>query len=286
VVVEWRAREPIIPLSLWRSRTYATAVVSTFLISFGFFGAVIFLPRWFQVVGGASATQSGYSLMPLIFALIISATGSGQIVARTGRYKMIIFAAMVSLAVGLFLLTNLRADTPLPVVFLWMVIAGLGIGPSFAIFSVVVQNTVQPRFIGIATASLTFFQQIGGTIGLTLAGTVLADRLAAELPARLQAAGVPPQFASGLQGGSSLSLTGTGDLGARILESVPAQFRAIVEPLIPGIVQAIHDSFSIAIASTFWIGIVAAAKAAHAVVLLKEVPMREMSEMGAPATFG
>ena len=100
-----------------------------FLAAFGFFAAVVFLPRWFQVVAGASATESGYQILPLLGGLIVSAVTSGQIVARTGRYKTLIFGALVLLAVGLFLLTNLRADTDRPLLWLWMVLAGLGIGP-------------------------------------------------------------------------------------------------------------------------------------------------------------
>ena len=154
-----------------------------FLAAFGFFGAIVFLPQFFQVVQGMGATESGLNLLPLVFALIVGATVSGQIAARTGRYREIIFGAMAILAVGLFLLTNLRADTELPILWLWMVVAGLGVGPSFALFAALVQNSVDARQVGTATASLTFFQQIGGTIGLTIAGTLLADSLTKELPA-------------------------------------------------------------------------------------------------------
>ena len=141
-----------------------------------------------------------------------------------------------------------------------------------------VQNTVAPRMVGVATASLTFFQQIGGTIGLTIAGTALADTLTRELPGRLVANGIPQpmvdQFAAGGGGGQLLDLTGTGDLGAQILESVPAPFRPQVEPIIPQIVQAIHEAFAIAIASTFWIGIAAAVVAAVFVLFLRESEIR------------
>ena len=157
-----------------------------FLAAFGFFGAIVFLPQWFQVVRGMGATESGLNLLPLVFALIVGATVSGQIVGADrplqGRSSS---GAMVVLAVGLFLMTNLRANTDLPVLWLWMVVAGLGVGPSFALFAALVQNSVEPRQIGSATASLTFFQQIGGTIGLTIAGTFLADSLTKELPGRL-----------------------------------------------------------------------------------------------------
>ncbi len=146
-------------------------------------------------------------------------------------------------------------------------------------FTVLVQNTVAPRMVGVATASLTFFQQIGGTIGLTIAGTALADTLTRELPGRLVANGIPAADGRSVrrprgQGGSVLDLTGTGDLGAQILESVPEPFRPQVEPIIPQIVQAIHEAFAIAIASTFWISIAAAALAAVFVLFLRESEIR------------
>jgi len=284
VWIESRVPEPIVRLDLFRIPSFTISVAAMFLAAFGFFGAVIFLPRYFQVVAGASATESGYNLLPILAALIISATASGQIVARTHHYKALIFVSMILLAGGLLLLTNLRADTDRPVLWLWMIVTGLGIGPSFAVFTLIVQNTVRPAVIGVATASLTFFQQIGGTIGLTIAATVLADKLAEDLPPRLLSKGVPSEFLTQFRPGGQLDLTGTGDLGARILNSVPEAFRPQVQPLIPGIVQAIHESFSIAIASTFWVSIAAAIVAAIIVLFLREQPMRETFEMAEPAS--
>jgi EmrB/QacA subfamily drug resistance transporter len=271
---ELRAADPIIRPQLFRDRTVSISIASMFLAAFGFFGAIVFLPQWFQVVRGMGATESGLNLLPLVFALIVGATVSGQIAARTGRYKELIFGSMVILAVGLYLMTNLRADTELSTLWIWMVVAGLGVGPSFALFAALVQNSVEPRQVGSATASLTFFQQIGGTIGLTIAGTLLADSLTKQLPESLAANGVPQPFidqfqAQGAGGGSALDFTGTGDLGAQILANVPAEFRAFVEPFIGQIVQAIHDAFAIAISSTFWVSIGAAVLAAVIVLFLR-----------------
>jgi EmrB/QacA subfamily drug resistance transporter len=277
--IETREADPIVPLDLFRNRSFTVSVASMFLAAFGFFTAVIFLPRWFQTVGGASATESGYNLLPLLAGLIVSAIASGQIVARTGRYKALIFGSLVLLGVGLYLLTNIRAETDRPALWLWMVIAGVGIGPSFAVFTLVVQNAVAPSRIGVATSSLTFFQQIGGTVGLTIAGTLFADRLTAEIPTQLLSAGVPAQMvaqfgAGGAGGGAAIDLTGTGDLGARILASLPAAAQSTVAPLIPAIVKSIHEAFSIALASTFWVGIGGALIAALFVLFLHEEPMR------------
>jgi hypothetical protein len=191
--------------------------------------------------------------------------------------------SLALLAVALFLMTNLQSNTDRPVLWFWMVLAGLGIGPSLAVFTLVVQNAVAPQQIGAATSSVTFFQQIGGTIGLTIAGTVFGERFAQEVPTRLVAAGVPPEFASGFSGGGGgIDLQGTGDLGQRILASVPPDQQAFVQPMIPGIVQAIYDSVSVAIASSFWVGIAAAIVAVVVVVFIPEVPMRDTFEMTEP----
>jgi EmrB/QacA subfamily drug resistance transporter len=281
VWVESRAADPIVPLQLFRNRSFTISVIAMFMASMAFFAPVVFLPRWFQVVGGASATQSGYQILALLGGLIISAVLSGQIVARTGRYKMLAFGAPVVLAIGLLLLSNLRADTALPMLWVWMFVAGLGVGPIFAIFTLVVQGAVPQRQIGTATSNLTLFQQVGGSVGLAAAGTVFGSRLLEELPRQIAASSVPPQVVAGLSGsgGSVLNqLTGVGDLGQRILAGAPPEARAQLAPFIPQLVEAIHRAFSLATASTFLFGIGAAVVAAVAVVLLPDVQMR------APAT--
>jgi EmrB/QacA subfamily drug resistance transporter len=283
VWVESRAVDPIVPLGLFRLRTFSIAVAAMFFAGFGFLTAIVFLPRWLQGVAGASATESGYNLLPLLLGLIFSATLSGQIVARVGRYKWLMVGSLVLLGLALFLMTNLRSETDRPVLWLWMALAGLGIGPSFAVFTLIVQNAVSPDRIGAATSSLTFFQQIGGTVGLTIAGTLFADRLRTEIPTQLVAAGVPKQMVDAFSGTGfdPQSLAGTGDLGAAILAGTPAAFKPVVEPLIPNIVAGIHEAVSIAIANTFWVGIVAALTAAVLVVFLHEVRMRTTFEGGA-----
>jgi EmrB/QacA subfamily drug resistance transporter len=271
VFVESRAHEPIVPLSLFRLRTFTASVIAMFLAAMGFFAAVVFLPRWFQFVNGSSATESGYQILPLLGGLIVSAVGSGQFVARTGRYKTLIIVALLTLAFGLFLMTNIRPDTPLPQLWLWMAVAGLGIGPSFAVFTLAVQNTVPVRDLGTGTSSLTLFQQVGGTIGLAITGTIFGSTLLEETPKQLIEAGVPPEFATQFASGDTTQfnqLTSVGDLGASILAQVPEQFRSTVEPMIPAIVNGIHTAFSIAVASTFVVGIVTALIAALVVLVV------------------
>jgi EmrB/QacA subfamily drug resistance transporter len=280
VWIESRVVEPIVPIELFRNQSFSLSVIAMFMASMAFFAPVVFLPRWFQVVGGASATQSGYQILALLGGLILSAIVSGQIVARTGRYKPLALGAPVVLAIGLFLLSNLRADTPLPLLWSWMFVTGLGVGPMFAIFTLVVQSAVPPRQIGTATSSLTLFQQVGGSVGLAAAGTVFATRLIEELPRQLAASPVPPQVVAAFPSSPAVlgQIVGVGNIGQAILAGVPAGARSQIEPFIPDIVAAVHRAFSLATASTFVFGIFAALFAAVMVAFLREAPM------GAPAT--
>jgi EmrB/QacA subfamily drug resistance transporter len=269
--VESRAPEPIVPFGLLRNRSFTVSIASVFLAAFGFFAAVVFLPRWFQVVEGASATESGYQILPLLGGLIFSAVASGNYVSRTGRYRLLIFGALVTTAVGLWLLSRMDADTPIPVLWASMFVTGLGVGPTFAVFTLIVQNHVPVQLLGAATSSLTFFQSVGGTVGLAITGTIFATTLTEEIPRQLVAGQVPPEVAGGLAGGLDPNALGTvGDLGAAILAGIPEAARPALEPFLPAIVDAIYRAFSLATAATFVPGIVTAIAAAGLVLLLRE----------------
>jgi EmrB/QacA subfamily drug resistance transporter len=273
VIVEMRVPEPIVPPSLFRIRAFTVSVAAIFLAALGFFAAVVFLPRWFQVVNGSSATESGYQILPLLGGLIVSAVASGQFVSRTGRARWLIFSALLLTAVGLFLLSNLHADTPIPVLWGMMFVAGVGIGPTFAVFILIVQNSVPIARLGTASSNLTFFQQVGGTVGLAITGSIFASTMAEQVPRQLAAAELPPELSQMLAGGGigADQLTAVGDLGATILAGVPEAARAQVEPFIPALVGAIYEAFSLATASTFTVGIAASLAAAALVLLLRDV---------------
>ncbi len=289
ILAEARAKEPIVPLDLWRNRTYSASMVSTFFAAFAFFGAIVFLPRWFQVVESFSPTNSGLAALPLMVGLIASSIGSGFFVSRTGRYKWLLVAAIALMGFATLLMTQLTKDTPVPIVWLWMFIAGLGVGPTFSVFTIVIQNAVPFRQLGVATSNLTFFRQIGGTIALAFVGTIFGTTFQEQLTPSLVAQGVPQPVVDGFTQASSgggldfNQLTGVGDLGAIILAQIPEQFRAAVEPFVPNIVEGIHAAFSIATAQTFWLGVFGSVAAAIAAVAIKEIPLRATNEMPVPA---
>lgn len=287
IAVEARAKEPIVPLSLFRVRAFSVSVTAVFLAGFGFFAAVVFLPRWYQVVNGSSATESGYQILPLLAGVILSAVMSGQIVSRTGRYRWLVFVALVLTSIGLYGLSTMHADTPHPVLWLFMFITGVGVGPTFSVFILIVQNSVPVARLGAATSNLTFFQQVGGTVGLAITGTIFATTMAEQVTRQLAAAELPPQLSQAMASNplGADQLTGVGDLGANILAGTPEAFRPMVEPFIPAIVGAINEAFSLATASTLSVGVVTCLIAAVVVLLfLRDAPTGAMATSHEPGT--
>jgi len=281
LLVERRATEPIIPLHLFRGRTYSASIAATFFASFGFFAAIVFLPLYFQVVLGKSATESGYLSFPLLIGVITGSVASGAIISRTGRYKTLILGALVLIGVGSLLMTQLAADTPYPVLALWMAILGLGVGPTLAAFTIVVQNAVPMRELGAATSSLTFFRQIGGSVGLAVAGSWFATRLNAELGPSLLANGVPQQVVDQFTSrpldqneiGAGVDLAGAVTASISALP-LPDPAKQALLTLVPNIMAGILDAMATAIGSVFWLGVGSAVLAFAAAVLIREIPLR------------
>lgn len=283
IVVEHFAREPIIPLDLFGNRSYTTINIATFFVAFGFFCAVIFLPRYFQAVQNLSATASGYRTWPLMLGLIASSTISGILVSRTGKYKLMLLGAMAVLAVGMYLLTRLDVGTGYWTLSLWMAVTGLGVGPAFSVTTVAIQNAVPVRRIGVATSNLTFFRQIGGSVGLAIAGSIFASTFATQLPSQLSNAGVPAavvtSFSQGT-GAATNTLTGVGDLNNHLTQDLPGQAQA----LIPRIAAGIHSDLAASIAGLMWLGTTAAVVALLVLMLMPELPLRRTTTAQEQAT--
>lgn len=272
VFAESRAAEPIVPLHLFQDRTFSASMVAIFLATFGFGAAIIFLPLYYQVVEGASATESGYKLLPFLIGLIFASIVSGQIVARTGRYRTLLLVSMVLLGAGLALMTQLRFDTPDTVLWAWMFIAGLGVGPTFAVFTIVVQNAVPFQELGTATSDLTLFRQIGTTVGITMAFTLFRNNLTWDLlRTEITKAGAPaslvPQTPPAGFDPAGLTNPAGGAAITDFLAQLPAQLQAIF-------VEGFHSAFTIAIANSMWLGVGATVLALVATVFLREIPLR------------
>ena len=207
VVAETRAQEPIVPVRLFRDRTFAVASVVVLLSVAGLFVSIVFMPRYFQFVHGASATSSGWQIMTLLVGLIVGAVGCGQIVARTGRWKALLLGAMALGTVGMFLLSRLEADTPMPLVWGAMFLTGLGLGPITSVLTAVVQTTVPATVMGVATSTITFFRQLGASIWLAVSGSIFSTAFREQLPVRMSANGVPDELTAGLTAGTGAAVS-------------------------------------------------------------------------------
>ena len=187
-LIEMRAVEPIIPLVLFRNRTFSAASAVGFVIGFTMFGAIIYLPLYLQIVHGASPTKSGLELLPVVGGMLLTFIVSGRLVSRTGRYKIFPIIGCAVLAVGLGLLTNLGPTTSFFYTAIYMAIVGLGIGLVMQVLVVAVQNSVPHSQLGTATATATFFRTIGGAFGVAVLGAVFNAQLLSKLRAHASAA--------------------------------------------------------------------------------------------------
>lgn len=169
--------DALIPLKLFKHPTFSMSTVLGVLVGFGMFGAMMTIPLYLQLVNGATPTESGLLSLPMILGLMISSIASGQIIARTGRYRVFPTLGTAFMAVGFFWLTFLTADKPLIWIMVGMLLIGLGLGQLMQTLTIAAQNSVGPRDIGVATSSSTFFRQIGGTLGTAILFSVLFTRI-------------------------------------------------------------------------------------------------------------
>jgi EmrB/QacA subfamily drug resistance transporter len=277
VANEARARHPIIPLDLFSTRTLAATNIAAFMVASSMFAAVIFIPLYFQVVQGISATASGYSMWPLLLGLIGTSVGAGFYLSRTGRYKVLLLVGLAVLMAGSFLLTHLSPTTSTATLWLWLALTGLGIGPSMALFTVVIQNAAPRERLGTATSTLTFLRQVGGVVGLAVAGTVFSQSLSTQLPKQLSAAHLPSQLTAHVSGNGTFTennIASVGNLGQTILQAVPTALRPAVHPYLNQIVGALHNAMSLALGDVFWVALAGAVLGFLATLLLREIPLR------------
>lgn len=250
VLVERRAAEPILPLELFREPVFAVSAGMLVLIGATMFGTIVYLPLFLQVVLGASATNSGLLMLPLMSGLLASVITSGRLITRWGRYRVfpIVGTALLSLGVGL--LSTMDAGTSRALVSAYMVIVGVGLGLVMQVLVLVVQNAVPVRHLGAATSGAQFFRSIGGTVGIAVFGALLNARLAGSLTA------------------ADLQLPSGAD--AEALLSTPAAIGALPEALRAGLQTALAD----AVAWVFLLAVPVTLAAFALSWVLEERPLR------------
>nr|WP_090342019.1 MDR family MFS transporter [Mycolicibacterium malmesburyense]CRL72243.1 EmrB/QacA subfamily drug resistance transporter [Mycolicibacterium malmesburyense] len=199
VWVELHAAEPILPIRLFASPVFTVCCILGFIVGFAMLGALTFLPTFMQFVNGVSATTSGLRTLPMVAGMLITSVGSGQIVGRTGRYRIFPIAGTATMAVAFLLLAGMDATTPTWQQSLYLFILGTGIGLCMQVLVLVVQNTSSFTDLGVATSGVTFFRTIGSSFGAAIFGSLFANFLASRIGPALAASGAPPRAAESPQ---------------------------------------------------------------------------------------
>ncbi|MGW5132899.1 DHA2 family efflux MFS transporter permease subunit [Streptomyces sp. NPDC004135] len=192
VAVERWAAEPVLPLRLFRVRTFTLSAVISFVVGFAMFGAMTYLPTFLQVVQGVSPTMSGVHMLPMVLGLLLASTASGQIVSRTGRWKVFPIAGTGITTLGLLLLHQLDENSSTAELSGFFFVFGLGLGLVMQVLVLIVQNAVPYADLGVATSGATFFRSIGASFGVAVFGTVFAGRLGEQLTDAFRGAALPP----------------------------------------------------------------------------------------------
>lgn len=252
VAVERRAAEPVLPLKLFRIRTFTLCSVIGFVVGFAMFGAMIYLPTFLQVVRGITPTMSGIHMLPMVAALLVGSVLSGQLASRTGRWKVFPLAGTALTTLGLLLLHQLDEFSRVWEVSGYFAVFGFGLGLVMQILVLVVQNSVGYEDLGVATSGATFFRSIGASFGVAVFGAIFAGRLGGKLSAALAGRELPP-------GAGTESL----ESDPRLIAELPAELR-------PGVLHA----YSTAITDVFVFAVPIALLAVVLAIFLKEEPLR------------
>jgi EmrB/QacA subfamily drug resistance transporter len=196
IFIERRAPEPVLPLHLFKTRVFTTTSIVGFIVGFAMFGAITYLPAFFQVVRGISPTISGLYLLPLMVGLLTMSISSGQIISRTGKYRFFPIVGTAMMTLGLFLLHLMGLGTSTFEDGLFMLILGLGLGGVMQVLVIIVQNGVPHSELGVATSGATFFRSIGGSFGTAIFGAIFANLLVGNLASHLHGIKLPTGFSS------------------------------------------------------------------------------------------
>ncbi|MEV0385069.1 MDR family MFS transporter [Nonomuraea sp. NPDC050643] len=252
VWVESRAAEPIIPPSIFRNRTVALATVASVLVGVAMFGGTVFLSQYFQVALGKSPTVAGLMSLPMVFGLLISSTVAGQLITKWGRWKGFLVAGGVVMLGGMGLLSTIDGQTGTVLLGVYMAVLGIGVGMLMQNLVLAAQNDVPAHDLGATTSMLTFFRSMGGAVGVSALGAVLANRITTLMAEKL---------------GPTAAAGGGGDSHA-----VPD-----ISKLPAPVVRVVQDVYATATAELFLIGVPLTALALVAVLFIKEKPLNTLS---------
>ena len=282
IAVEQRAAEPIMPLSIYSNRVVSVSLIAVFVTGFGMFGAIIFVPLFFQGVLGASATSSGSFLTPMMLSMVVAATLAGQTLSRFGgHYRIQGLIGIGIMGGGMALMSRMTADTSFAQAVASIVIMGLGLGITFPSFTISVQNAVPHNLLGVVTSATQFYRSVGGALGLAVLGSYMANRFAAKLSTSLS-----PEIRESLPADRLAEMENNPQalVNPDALASLKAGFAdrgGEGAEILSDLLMTLRESLAGAISDVFVLGAVTLAVGFVATIFLKEVPLR--TRTGAPS---
>jgi EmrB/QacA subfamily drug resistance transporter len=284
IVVELRAQDPIMPLSIYRIRVVSLALFATLCTGFGLFGSIVFIPLYFQGVLGASATSSGSFLTPMMLGMVVGSGISGQLLSRLGgHYRTQGLIGLAIMGTGLLLVSRMTEQTGFGEAVFNIVVMGFGLGTTFPTFTVAVQNAVPHSLLGAATSATQFYRSVGGALGLAILGSVMASRFASGLSASLAPAvrqAIPPGVLSDLSDNPQALIN------PNAVESIQATLGgqgAQGADLAQQLLLALRTTLASAIGDVFLLAVVTVVLAFGATMFMRELPMRGRKTLGADA---
>jgi len=263
VIVELRSKEPLIPLTMFRNRTFTLAVIASISIGIAMFGTSVFLSQYMQLARGATPTEAGLMTIPMIGGLLLASIVIGGLVTRTGHWKPYLIVGGVLLIAGSYLLSTIHYDTNFVLVSLYMFLLGAGVGMTMQNLVLIVQNTSKPSEIGVASSGVTFFRSLGGTIGVSVMGAALATSATNLFTDRKDDIGA--------------ALMALGEKGAAIGQQLASGTIPQVSSLPESIRVIVEDIYAQAIAHSFLIAVPLAVISLIAIVFLPNKPLTRMT---------
>jgi EmrB/QacA subfamily drug resistance transporter len=257
LVREHYAKEPIIPLHLFKNDIFRVANLLSFIVGIVMFGALIFLPQYQQIVRGDSATKSGLMLLPLIVGMMTASLTSGRLISKFGKYRKFPIIGSATIVLAFFLFSHIAVDTNRVWIGLWMVILGLGVGMIMPVMTLAVQNAVERKYLGTATSTVTFFRSIGSSLGAAVFGAVLLNRLGHHITEQVGGS-------AGVQAAQGLSHS-----------------TAVLKTLPPAIVGKVLNAFAMSFHDVFLFGLPFAVLAFIVAQFLRETPLRDSAKQEA-----
>jgi EmrB/QacA subfamily drug resistance transporter len=257
LIREHYAKEPIIPLGLFRNDIFRVSSLLSFIVGIVMFGALIFLPQYQQIVRGDSATKSGLMLLPLVVGMMTASLTSGRLISKFGKYRIFPIVGSAVITLSFFLFSHIAVDTGRFWIGVWMVVLGLGVGMIMPVMTLAVQNAVDRKYLGTATSTVTFFRSIGSSLGAAIFGAVLLNRLTHHIAEQV--------------GGSA---------GAQAAQGL-SQSTAVLAKLPPEIAAKVLNAFAVSFHDVFLFGLPFAVLAFIVALFLRETPLRDSAKQEA-----